>query len=224
MSFRSVMDCFWQRCAVRRIERSGGVVGYTHEWDDDRDCFSKQEAPGPRYLRLILGSNYFATVRLVIFSEVFVSRHQLEDLVCLNHMDKLGIVDCTMAKGAINVLSGISRLSHLSLCGTKIDESEMLELGRLRNLKSLVLSGTGISSDNLAQLQSLLPTCEIRCEPVRLKNLIRGENVKLGQARFVPAMRMEARSWPRQVGNVSLKRAAFDAYRTWRAEVAQKNF
>jgi hypothetical protein len=108
---------------------------------------------------------FFAKANAVIFNEVSVSVRELEDLVYLKDLKWLGIVDCTIAKGAVSILSDIPQLLELSLCGTLVDESDISELRALENLEALVVTGTGLSQIAVERLQVLCPRCKIHYEP-----------------------------------------------------------
>jgi hypothetical protein len=158
--FSSTRDRFRQHSAISQIEALGGIVGFQHEWDSSRKCKSGLEAPGPHWIRRVLGNNFFAVVRAVIFDSAHISTSTFGLVRHLKTLKELGVVDCTLDSNSLSQLGGVPNLSYLSLCGTPLNEIDVESLKELKRLRTLVVTGTGLSNESVELLRRFLPQCQ----------------------------------------------------------------
>ena len=120
-----------QREAVAAIEAVGGVVYYEYQTK------SGQKPPGPKWLRELIGDEYFVSVVLVDFNET-----QVTDAGLMH-------------------LKGLTKLELLYLNRTQITDAGLEHLKGLTNLEDLWLNGTQVTDEGVKKLQQALPNCGI---------------------------------------------------------------
>jgi Leucine-rich repeat (LRR) protein len=122
-----------QREAVAWVQESGGSVSYDYEFDDARKRVPNPQPPGPKWLRELVGIDYF------------------DDVVQVRQ-DKLPHNDITP-------LAGLTSLVWLDLRGTQV--SDVTPLAGLTTLNILSLQKTQVSEEDYKKLQEALPKCNI---------------------------------------------------------------
>jgi hypothetical protein len=120
-----------QRRAVAWVQESGGDVSYDYEWDNGR--VPNPQPPGPKWLRELLGIDFFDGVNLV-------------------HLIDSEVSDVTP-------LAGLTSLERLYLYGTQV--SDVTSLARLTTLKTLILRKTQVSEEDYKKVKEALPNCSI---------------------------------------------------------------
>ncbi len=114
-----------QREAVAWVDEMGGSVSYDYEVD------GVLKPPGPKWLRNLLGIDYFDDVVGVGFGTTQVSD--------------------------VTPLSGLTSLRALDLHSTQV--SDITPLSGLTSLQALDLHGTQVSEEAVEQLKRALPEC-----------------------------------------------------------------
>lgn len=120
-----------QRTAVRAIEDLGGSVMY------DFELQGQAEPPGPRWLRALIGDDYFARVEEVMLWNPATVDADLAPVYDLTHVKKL------------------------YLHGVDISDTSVPSLERMHSLERLSLWNTTISDEAKARLRHKLPDCQI---------------------------------------------------------------
>jgi hypothetical protein len=158
-----------QRRAVAQIEFLHGWVKY--DWEPEiYGCFDSRadtfHPPGPRWLRNMLGDEYFQEVVEVelpdpsTFPEIDpTSRDSPPDSTEYQSVREL-ILQRQESKEALDrdqlaCLEGLDRLDTLTLRGNPLKSEGLARLGRLSNLKSLTSFDTPIGAEGLAAITKL---------------------------------------------------------------------
>lgn len=145
-----------QRAAVQTIYSGGGIVRYDYEWEElgDGSWLHHIDAQpnAPRWLRHLLGDDYFTSVmsvhlinvRLEEMNEVLAAVEQLDDLRFLamqyQPVDDTGLLH----------IRDLSQLQVLHLAETNVTDSGMSNLAGLADLRTLSLDNTAVSDTGLA--------------------------------------------------------------------------
>ena len=141
-----------QQAATARIVGYGGHVNYDYQFDAKgefrRDSFGNAlhglEPPGPRWLRDMVGDDYFQTpVKVWLESE-----------------EGVGFLD-----GELKVLAGpiksLPRVKSLTLRGSPITDAGLTHLHGMTQLEELDCRGTKITDRGIEALRRALPSCRI---------------------------------------------------------------
>jgi len=175
-----------RRVAVEALER----LPNTYVWYDYqiisnghvfRECgVPPPEPPGPRWIRAILGDNFFAvvvgvssqspeftddhlrhletlsTLKFLDLSETLVSDSGLGHLRVLNQLERLGLVACPWITDAgLAHIEGLMRIKELDLRKTAITDEALAHLEKLHSIEELWLDDTQVTDDGLVYLQDL---------------------------------------------------------------------
>lgn len=141
-----------QRQAVSRIVGYGGHVNYDYQFDGAgkfrRDAFGNAlrdlEPAGPRWLRKLLGDDYFQTpVKVWLESE-----------------EGVGFIDAELESLAPS-LESLPNMKSLSLVGSPITDQGLVHLRGLSQLVELDCRGTKVTDQGIESLQQHLPRCKI---------------------------------------------------------------
>ena len=134
-----------QRLAVEVIREAGGSVSYDDHvnLDPAGGSFSRGppgsffDAPGPEWLRRLIGNEYFLSVQAVDLGET--------------NADDANLV----------AIEQFSDLKVLSLYDTNITDAGLEHLKGLTKLFKLYLSNTLVTDEGVKRLQQALPKCRI---------------------------------------------------------------
>ena len=86
----------------------------------------------------------------------------LEALRTLSNMETLVLYDSHVTDGGLSSLESMKRLTSLDLrWSSAITDAGIGAIGRCKSLRSLRLTGTGVSPAGVARLRKLLPGCQI---------------------------------------------------------------
>ena len=113
-----------QRAAVRAIEDLGGSVMYDFEMQ------GRAEPPGPRWLRSLIGDDYFARVEIVMLWDPSTGDRHLEPVRELKHVKKLYLTGTQITDAAVPLLEQMQTLEILSLRDTLVSENAKSRLER----------------------------------------------------------------------------------------------
>ena len=122
-----------QREVVEEIQKAGGEVAYDYQ-HDQHDTTSKP--PGPRWLRELLGDDFFADVTRVFrltepgFDDALLPR--IGQLTRLQELLLRGIDDA-----GLKHLKGLTQLHSLDLGLTKVGDAGLEHLKGLTQLRAL---------------------------------------------------------------------------------------
>ena len=164
-----------QECVAEILQNGGGVI-YSHSYLNGT-YIPKPRLPGPTPVREWLGIDYVDHVIVVDFNH-----HPIKKLPALNRLPRL--TSLWLYDTSINDLSPVSKLKHLEnlwIQESRIDNlepiracknlkwlniaatdvSDLTPLFHLPKLETLILNGTQITPENLAEFRSNQPNCQI---------------------------------------------------------------
>lgn len=160
-----------QRRAVAFLKQCGDCVLYDYEQTDLvlAPYFAEHPPtpPGPKWLRQLLGVDYFANVVYVQSSGV-LSDADLRFLHDVPELEVLHFTDRNVSDDDVTHISSCHRLKRLTLNGTNISKVGLLRLCALKNLELLDLHNGG---------QFEVKEFERPCELPNLKALGIPENI-----------------------------------------------
>ena len=178
-----------QRQAVARIEQRDGYVGYDWEpesalwitrhlpvWDSKEPA---REPPGPKWLRDLMGDEYFQEVVcvrlqgpatnddlaliadldevriLMLDGSSGVSDRGLEHVGKLHELDTLWLGGTSITDGGLRHLCGLRKLERLDLQVAGITDAGTVHLESLKSLEDLALYGTQIGDPGMQRIRKL---------------------------------------------------------------------
>jgi len=158
-----------QKDAVAAITEAGGHVRYDHQPDlftQGRRAISAAgviqpvyEPAGPRWLRRMIGDDYFQDVVEVMFVRGDRVETVVQSIASLSHLEILHLRNATLSDTGVRHLAALNNLKTLELSGTNISDDGLVHLRRLTHLESLKLDNVTTITDsgisNLANLKAL---------------------------------------------------------------------
>lgn len=153
-----------ERAALKTIEDYGGAVGYDYQFDHDGSLIVDAEPPGPKWLRYILGNEFFAEVTCY-FSESPADDAETARLTnAFQELPYLKTVSMCAPELTDTGLANFARLTQVEtlrfMMSRKPTDTGLRYLKRIRGLRSLSIEGN-FSAAAKADLQKALPNCEI---------------------------------------------------------------
>lgn len=177
-----------QREAVTAIEKVGGSVVYEYQFDASGgpfDGYRVHEPLGPKWLRNVLGVDFFNSVlrvyflnsnvtdaglkpvreltqvQVIHFSFTQVTDAGLEHLLGLNKLRELGLQGPNFTDAGLAHLRGLSQLQFLHLADSQVTDAGLEHLHALTKLQTLSLFSTKVTDEGVKKLQHALPNCKI---------------------------------------------------------------
>ncbi len=137
-----------QREAVAWVQECGEHVFYDYELDDARKRVPNPQPPGPKWLRELLGIDFFDDVVAVAFDQV----SDVTPLAGLTSLESLMLVGTQVSD--VSPLAGLTSLKLLYLSDAHV--TDITPLAGLTSLEQLYLANTQVSDVTpLAGLTSL---------------------------------------------------------------------
>ena len=136
-----------QRQAVAAIVKAGGDVVYG--WD------YRTVVRGPRWLRELIGVDYFDTVTGINANKPAVDDAVVAQIGRLAQVRALGLQGSTVTDAGLAHLAGMTELRVLRIRSPNVNGSGFRHLSGLRRLSSLHFARTPITDENLAYLRPL---------------------------------------------------------------------
>lgn len=171
------------------VTTAGGQVTYLHQevgTGDEMLLDFNAEPPGPRWLRDLVGPDYFQEPRRIGISsgkvtDKWLIRH-IDDISRLKKLNTLSLDNSKLSSETVGCLGRLTRLDTLMLWGPTGDEV-LPEFHRLTNLRVFLVIGRAITDKGLAYLcrfQRLedLTLVETSITDGGLQNLSRLPNLK----------------------------------------------
>jgi Leucine rich repeat len=171
--------------AVRAIIKMGGGVSYDYEFASGK-LIPGGDAPGPGWLRQLLGENFFAEVQSVFFlgrtnindtglqnvealpqvQMLFLGSANVTDvglahLNGLNHLQYIELEQTNLTDAGLVNLKGLAELQTLHLDSTQVTDKGLANLKALSNLQAVFLRRTKVTDAGVKDLQTALPKCRI---------------------------------------------------------------
>jgi Leucine-rich repeat (LRR) protein len=152
-----------QRETVSAIIEVGGWVRYDYELDASGRRIAAAEAPGPTWLRELLGVDFFAEVIQVHFRVLQVTGETppvtRAVLAQLKHLSKLEYLDLgwrtEITDAELTHLKELANLRQLFLDRTQLTDAGLVHLEGLMKVERLFLNETQVTDRGLAYLEPL---------------------------------------------------------------------
>jgi hypothetical protein len=144
-----------QREAVDAIEKVGGAVFYDYEFDSAGVPTPGVEPSSPKWLRSVLGDDFFANVVSVVLDSTEVTDAGLEHLWGLTQLHTLSLHSTHVTDAGLKHLKGLPQLRQLWLNNTQVTDVGLEYLTGLTQLQQLVLSDTQMTDAGLEHLTGL---------------------------------------------------------------------
>jgi hypothetical protein len=130
------------------------------------DCDREGRAmalPGSRWLRRLLGDDFFGNVVDVCVEcdETFTDADMVH-VGSLPKLEALRLAGAGITDAGLEHLKGLARLQRLELYDTNITDVGLRHLNGLTQLQHLWLGDTKVTDAGVKKLQQALPNCEIR--------------------------------------------------------------
>ncbi len=168
-----------ERQAVEAIARAGGQVWFDQQRPNNPN--GPSEPSGPRWLRSLLGDNFFSEIKEVELSSgddaTLAQLDALRDvenfglagskitdagltqwldhLKDLPQLRTLGLNGLNVGNSALGRIKELSQLEHLFLSGTSVTDTGLERLERIGRLKDVFLRNTPITGAGLVHLRGL---------------------------------------------------------------------
>ena len=149
-----------QRTVVRWITKSGGSVDYDFQLRGSAPFTGYAKPPGPKWLRELIGIDYFADVASVNLNGRPIA--DLSPLSSLKRLEELYLENTNVSD--VSPLSDLTRLRRLDLGFTQIrDVRPLMNMSKLNDLY-IPVDNDHVSEAACQQLQVALPNCNIWSE------------------------------------------------------------
>ncbi len=169
-----------QRRAVAAIKAAKGMVLYDFQYDllnQVPKTKPNKEPSGPKWLRKLLGDEYFQEVTMVQLPEP-VTTDLMSDLATLDRAVFLVINISKFNKKSFDQLTSMPDLQGLSITQSAVSDETLAELARAKRLKRLWITGANGVTDsgmsalaNLPDLRSLTIMMAPKLTAAGLKNI-----------------------------------------------------
>lgn len=126
-----------QREVASAVERLGGKVYYDWLLDGDDPCTTEVGPPGPAWLRLWIGDDFFQTAVQVTIWYVPCGDDQLPAIEQLQQVRTLSLEASQIGNASLPRLSRLRRLTFLNLSETNVNDEGMETVAQMRQLKAL---------------------------------------------------------------------------------------
>jgi hypothetical protein len=147
-----------QREAANRIVKLGGSVTYDYEVDASGQRIPNTNAPGPTWLRRLLGQDFFADVVQANLDSTEVTDAELEFLNGLPRLRWLNLFNTQVTDAGLKHLEPLGYLQRLELGGaSQITDAGLEHLEGLHELWAVYLGGTQVTEEGEKRLQQALP-------------------------------------------------------------------
>jgi hypothetical protein len=103
----------------------------------------------------------FFHLQTLVFCGTQATDAGLEHVRGLTQLDWLDIHSTRITDAGVEQLRGLTQLRYLHLANTQVTDAGLVHLRGLRQLELLCLSNTQVTAAGVADLQKVLPNCEI---------------------------------------------------------------
>ncbi len=165
-----VRDALQQRRAVAMVQRLNGKYEYDYEFNAMPQPNVRQaamrarlagnapvviEAPGPRWLRRLIGDDYFVDLHRVDLIDAQATDADLKLLKNQHSLWCLRLWETQITDEGLRHIQGLRNLSILDLRNADVTDAGMIHVGKLKNLRGLGLGYTKITDAGLAHVARL---------------------------------------------------------------------
>jgi hypothetical protein len=145
-----------QKAAVRRILELGGAVTYDFQQVGLSNGVRTVEPPGWRWLRRLIGDEYFQEVVAVNLSGKKLSDDNLIAIRGLTKLVELGLANTPISDVGTRHLNRLGRLRYVDLSETRITSEGLRFLSGCHDLATLrLVNARGVDDDGLQHLRGL---------------------------------------------------------------------
>jgi hypothetical protein len=148
-----------EEAAAATIEKAGGVVVWS------------AYAPGPGWLRSLLGQHFFASVNRVDLEGHRVTDSTLEALDAMNRLQRLGLDGTNATNAGLERLQGFHELKVLDIRRMNMTDVGLENIARLKQLEYLTLYDTQLTDAGLEKLTGLNKLAILYLEDTRVTDL-----------------------------------------------------
>jgi hypothetical protein len=135
-----------QLAVVARIEQLGGTVWYDWEYEQHRSgdpsLLRDAQPRGPRWLRRLIGPEYFQDVVWVVLDETAVTDGDLRRIGKLRRLQLLSLNRTCVSDAGLRELRLLTELRSLGLAETNVTGEGLQHLIRCKELQILILDGS----------------------------------------------------------------------------------
>jgi len=150
-----------QRQAVAAILASGGQVAY------DYQAAGEQEPPGPKWLRRLIGDDFFQRIDVVSFRGQNISDANLKSLSGMTDLHRLSIYSPIVTDAGLEHLKGVTGLRELYITAN-VTDAGMVKLKPLTKLTTLACSRFPVKGKyQLADALESKTECDFTNTPTR---------------------------------------------------------
>lgn len=145
--------CSWLALSLREVKREEAAAAAFAKfnggaaWDEN--------APGPAWLRGVLGEHFFGHVIWVRLDGGQVTDSTLEPLDTMNHLQQLDLFDTHVTDAGLEHLEGLRELKKLSVDQTNVTDVGLEKIAGLKQLEYLSLFKTQVTDAGLGKLAGL---------------------------------------------------------------------
>jgi internalin A len=152
-----------QQKAVETVLRLGGTIKYDYQFEEDGSIpqggtRADASRPGPKWLRGILGDEFFCDVVHIYLAESAVTDEDLERLRYFPKLRWLSLDKTQIDGSGLTHIERMRSLKSLSVQQTNVDDEFLTYLRHLTELRHLGLARTRVTGrglENLKELQQL---------------------------------------------------------------------
>ena len=168
-----------QNEAADKLTKMNGYVLYDWQTNADDNSLTSAQPPGPKWLRNLLGSDFFASVVFVLchddyadakLADLEITDAGLTHLAGLTQLHHLGLNNTRITDGGLAHLAGLTQLRWLRLDNTRIADGGLAHLAGLTQLEELDLSNTKITDAGLDRLGGLIRLRALYLESTRISD------------------------------------------------------
>jgi hypothetical protein len=138
-----------QREIIREIQKESGYIFYDYELDSSFDVIPSAEPPGPKWIRDLLGDDFFCSVTAVVFYQDQDSKSYHVSNRCMANLQEFPDLE------ELKILFLRDQGKSVRHIPIEFSDTAMQSIGKLRNLKILWIMGPEITDARLEHLKNL---------------------------------------------------------------------
>jgi hypothetical protein len=150
------LACSWLAVKMRRAERQrAAATAVLEKLERGGVHWDERASQWPRWLRRVLGDDFFNSVVEVDLHETGVSDAELEHLEGLDQLQTLRLYGTNVSDAGLEHLKGLNQLQTLELYDTNVGDAGLEHLKGLSRLQLLALTHTKVTDAGLEHLKGL---------------------------------------------------------------------
>ncbi|TWU27519.1 Internalin B precursor [Bythopirellula polymerisocia] len=145
-----------QRTVQRLLDRNLHL-SFDYQLDPSGEFLPETQAPTPKWLRRLVGEDYFRTLKSIRHSgNVDIRDRDMKHLAEFPELEILDLHNNRITGAGLHEISHLHKLKMLDLRDNQIENTGLLELRGMTELRDLNLSENKISDEGLAHLAPLI--------------------------------------------------------------------